>query len=85
MFPASNASVSKNLISDNFIGDQGIYEIGTDVEAEQLMQVLNSEEIRTRIINKYNLIEHYKISPDSKFPQSRLRAKFKKNIRFQAH
>ena len=83
MFPTTNASVSKSLISDNYSGRESIYEIGTEEQSEQLLQVLHSEEIRSRIISKYNLLEHYDIDPDSKYPKTKLYALYKKNITFR--
>ena len=83
MFPATNVSVAKNLISESFMGRESIYEIGTEEQAEHLMQILNSEQIKSRIIAKYNLMEHYKIDPGSDFPRTRLAAKFRKNIKFR--
>jgi len=83
MFPTTNASVSKDLISDSYSGRSSIYEIGAEEQAEQLLQILNSAEIRNRITEKYNLMEHYKIDPESNFPNTKLQAKYKKNIRFK--
>ena len=55
MFPASNASISKDLLSQNYSGRQNVHGFGEEPEAEQLLQILNSEPIRARIIQKYNL------------------------------
>jgi uncharacterized protein involved in exopolysaccharide biosynthesis len=83
MFPATNASVSKNLISDNYSGRESIYEIGTEEQSEQLLQILNSDEVKSRIIKKFNLMEHYEIDSASRFPRTKLYARFKKNIHFK--
>jgi len=82
MFPTTSTSVSKNLLSSNYAGRTTLYEIGAEEEAEQLMQILQSEQIRDRIIEKYNLMEHYEIDPDSKFPMTQLYAEYKSNIKF---
>ncbi len=83
MFPTANASVSKNLLADNYGGKSSIYEIGEEDQAEQLLQVLNSEEIKNRIVKKYNLMEHYGIEPDSKFPMTQLNAAYGSNVHFK--
>lgn len=83
LFPTASASISKNLLSDSYGGRYTIYEIGEENQAEQLMQVLNSEEIKDRIIRKYNLLEHYGIEPDSKFPRTQLDAAYKSRVRFR--
>jgi uncharacterized protein involved in exopolysaccharide biosynthesis len=83
MFPTTSTSISKNLLADNFSGRASLYEIGEEEQAEQLMQILKSEEIRNRIIDKYNLMEHYDIDPESKFPMTQLYAEYKSNINFE--
>jgi uncharacterized protein involved in exopolysaccharide biosynthesis len=83
MFPASNASVSKELLSQNYSGRQDVHGFGEEQQAEQLLQILNSEPIRSRIIEKYNLMEHYEIEPGEKYPQTRLYETYKANINFR--
>ena len=83
MFPASNASISKDLLSQNYAGRQNVHGFGEEEQAEQLLQILNSEPIRSRIMQKYNLMEHYDINPDEKYPFTRLHEKYKSNINFR--
>lgn len=82
MFPASNASVARGLLAMNYSGNQSVYGFGEEDQAEQLLQVLHSEPIRTRIIEKYNLMEHYEIDPAGKYPLTELYEMFKTNINF---
>jgi uncharacterized protein involved in exopolysaccharide biosynthesis len=81
MFPASNASVSKDLLSQNYSGRQNVHGFGEEEQAEQLLQILNSEPIRTRIIEKYNLMEHYEIETDAKYPLTELYSRYRSNIK----
>jgi hypothetical protein len=81
MFPASNASVARGLLT-NYNAKQGIYGFGEEEQAEQLLQVLHSEPIRSRIIEKYNLMEHYGIGQDTKYPITKLYSMYKNNIKF---
>ncbi|MEX0981882.1 MAG: hypothetical protein WD577_05125 [Bacteroidales bacterium] len=83
MFPTTGASVSKALLSSNYTGRQSVYGFGEEEQAEQLLQVLNSEQIRTRIIEKYNLMEHYEIDPTSKYPYTELINTYKNNINYR--
>jgi uncharacterized protein involved in exopolysaccharide biosynthesis len=83
LFPTTNASVSKNLLADNYGGKSSIYEIGEENQAEQLLQVLNSEEIKDRIVEKYNLMKHYGIDPKSSFPLTQLDAAYRSNVHFK--
>ncbi len=83
MFPTTGASVSKSLLSSNYMGRQDAYGFGEEEQAEQLLQVLNSELIRERIMVKYNLMEHYEIESSSKYPYTQLNAEYHKNISFR--
>lgn len=83
MFPTTGASVSKSLLSANYTGRQSVYGFGEEEQAEQLLQVLSSELIRSRIIEKYNLMEHYEIDPDSKYPYTELASQYNDNINFK--
>lgn len=83
MFPASSASISKDLLSQNYSGRQNVHGFGEEEQAEQLLQILNSEPIRARIIEKYNLMEHYEIKPNEKYPLTRLYEGYRSNINFR--
>jgi len=83
MFPASNASISKDLLSQNYSGRQNVHGFGEEQEAEQLLQILNSEPIRSRIIQKYDLMEHYEIEQGEKYPLTRLYETYQSNINFR--
>ena len=82
MFPATNSSLAKSLLSDKAGEKENIMQFGEEEEGEQMLQILNSDEIRIRIIDKYNLMKHYGIDPNSKFPKTKLFKKFKENIQF---
>lgn len=83
MFPTTSASISKELLVQNYSGRQNVHGFGEEEQAEQLLQVLNSEPIRTRIIEKYNLMEHYEIDPEGKYPMTELYEQYKSNINFR--
>lgn len=83
MFPTSSASVARGLLAQNYSGNQSVYGFGEEDQAEQLLQVLHSEPIRTRIIEKYNLMEHYDIDEDAKYPLTELYEQFRSNINFR--
>jgi uncharacterized protein involved in exopolysaccharide biosynthesis len=83
MFPTSTNSISKALMSDNYGGKQDILEFGAEEQAEQLLQILNSNKIRARVIQKYNLLEHYEINSDSKYKNTQLFKEYEDNISFR--
>lgn len=83
MFPTSSASVSRDLLSNVYSGNQNVHGFGEEEQAEQLLQILNSEPIRGRIIEKYNLMEHYEIEADAKYPLTELYNQYRSNINFR--
>ncbi|NOZ46079.1 MAG: hypothetical protein GXO79_04775 [Chlorobi bacterium] len=80
IFPTSQGSVSQNLLG--VVMYKTILKLGEDEEVEQLMQVLKSDDIRNKIIKKYDLMKHYGIDPDSKYPLTEIDREFDKNISF---
>ena len=83
LFPASSASVSKSLMAQNSSPQSDLLQFGEEVDMERMVQVLNSEEIRNRIVNKYKLSEHYGIEKDSPHRKSLLREEYNDNIKFK--
>jgi uncharacterized protein involved in exopolysaccharide biosynthesis len=81
MYPASSASVSKSLLSNDMKGD--FMTFGSEEETEQLLQILNSNDIVYYIVNKYDLINHYDIDSTSKFMNTNLYKTFNNNISFR--
>ncbi len=81
-YPASSASMSRSLIGPSIVrGD--IMSFGLESDAERLLQVLHSDAIKEKIIEKYDLMNHYGISEKSRFPYTELNRKFNSNVRFR--
>jgi len=83
MFPVATNSISKVLISQNSGIKEDILGIGEDEQSEQMLQMLNSNLIRDRIIEKYDLMKHYEISPDSRYKYTRLHREYENNVKFR--
>jgi len=83
MYPTSTNSVSKALLSDTYGGKEDILEFGEDEQTEQMLQILNSNKIRDRIIRKYKLLEHYEIESNAKYKFTRLYREYESNITFR--
>jgi uncharacterized protein involved in exopolysaccharide biosynthesis len=81
-FPSSTNSISKAILEESSSEKQDIFAYGEEEQAEQMLQILNSDEIRSRIIAKYDLMNHYSIDPSDAYPMTRLYDKFKENISF---
>lgn len=83
LYPTASNSISKVLLSDNFNNSKDILEFGEIEQTEQMLQILNSNKIRDRIISKYNLLEHYNIKPDSKYKMTQLYNEYESNFVFR--
>jgi len=84
MFPASGISISQALVSTTSDNQRsGILSFGEEEEVEQLLQILHSEEIKQKLVQKFNLLDHYEIKEDEKYKYTLLNSRMKKNISFR--
>ena len=84
VFPTTTNSLSKALLPQQFSSrGQDIMEFGEEEQAEQLLQILNSDQIRDRIIKKYNLVDHYHIDTTGKYVRTELYKTFESNIEYR--
>ena len=83
MFPASTNSVSKALLIEQRQVGQDIMSFGEDEQAEQMMQILNSNKIRDRVTKQFNLMEHYGIDSTARYKYSWLFNEYERNISFR--
>ena len=84
VFPTTTNSLSKALLPQQFASrGQDILEFGAEEQAEQLLQILNSDEIRVRIIEKFDLLEHYDIDTTGKYTRTELYKTYDDNIEFR--
>ena len=82
-FPTASTSISRAILDDNVSDKQDLLAFGEEEQAEQMLQILNSDEIRSKIIEKYDLMRHYGIDINSKYPQTQLISEFEDNISFR--
>lgn len=83
MFPSTTHSISKALINVQGVSKADILEFGMEEDADQMVQILNSDEIYQKIVEKFDLMAHYDIDPGSKLAQTKLRKTYEGNISFQ--
>jgi uncharacterized protein involved in exopolysaccharide biosynthesis len=79
LFPATTNSISKVLYG----GHDDILKFGEEQEAEQMLQILSSEEIKSRIAEKYHLMRHYGIDSTSRYKRTELDNEIQNNITFK--
>ncbi len=60
-----------------------ILEFGEDEQAERMLQILNSNRIRDKIIQKFNLMQHYNIDPNYKYKYTRLYNEYENKVNFK--
>jgi len=80
LYPAPTASVSRTLFGPvatrtDMVG------FGLESDTERLLQILRSDVIREKMTEKYNLMEHYGIDQESRYPYTALSRKFRNNVR----
>lgn len=79
LYPASSNSISQALLDKN-VKSRDILKFGDEEEVEQVQQILQSDKIRMRIIEKYNLKEHYKINKNAEYMHSDLLDTYDDNV-----
>ena len=82
IYPTSSNSISKVLISTTYQSEKDIMNFGEDEQTEQMLQVLNSNRVRDKVISRFNLMEHYDIK-DSKYPYTKLNKLYDARIKFR--
>ncbi len=84
VFPTTTNSLSKALLPQQFSSrGQDIMEFGAEEQAEQLLQILNSDQIRGRIIEKFDLLKHYDIDTSGKYMRTELYETYDDNIEYR--
>lgn len=83
LYPATTNSISKAILSYNTSDKNDFLAFGQEEEAEQLLQLLQSDNITNRITDKYHLMTHYHIPADATYPKTRLGKKFAENVTYR--
>ena len=83
MFPATSGSLSRSVLGSPAGARQDFLQYGDVEEAERLLQVLESGNIRDRVVERFDLMEHYGISEDASFRRTRLTEIYRGNISFR--
>ncbi len=83
LYPTSSNSISKVLISTTFNSNKDILEFGESEQTEQMLQVLNSDRIREKVIERFDLMRHYGIKTTQKYPYTKLYKLYDNRIKFR--
>jgi capsular polysaccharide biosynthesis protein len=85
LFPAASISLSKNLVETSTISmdSRDVLSFGADAEAERMLQILHSTQIRDHIIRKFDLMKHYYVDPASPYPDNQVFNAYKGNVKIR--
>lgn len=78
MFAAPQHSIGEQFYEDTKKND--LLQYGDKEDGERLLQILQSDRIRERIIQKYNLWEHYDIKVDQKGANTLMQKEYDSNV-----
>lgn len=76
LFPTMNLSTGKALLNEY----NDFLEIGEEEELEHMMQILQSNEIINRVVDKFDLVNHYEIDTSNEKYYMDLMKKYQANI-----
>ncbi len=78
LYPSANIAGAGSLLS----GDPpGAALFGGDDATEKLLQVINSDQVRDWLKERWDLVNHYNIRPGERYPNTRIAEKMEKQIR----
>lgn len=81
-YPTTVNSIGNAMFTDLNKREADVLAFGEEEEAENALQILKSDKLSSRIIKNFDLMKHYDIDPNGKFPRTKLQEKMKKNIQF---
>lgn len=79
VFPAATSTVS---FSEQRNAKASSMDFGEEEQAEQLIQILQSSRIRNRIVERFDLYNHYEISPDDANKNFKLGKAYDSHIKY---
>ncbi len=82
MYPAENSSLSQSVLNTEAASKKSITRFGQEQEAQELIQLLQSEQIYGRIRRKYNLGEHYGVSQNHPFRLTAIKKTYESRVNF---
>ncbi len=83
VFPSRTFSVSKLLVEQNVGNQEDYMEFGDEDDAEKLLQILNSTEIRQRVAEEYDLWKNWNIQKDNIYASHYLKLKWDEMVSFK--
>ncbi len=83
MFPTSSNAVSQLVLADgNYNEFLDVTQFGNDLQIEQMIQILQSRDIKDHLIQRFDLVRHYEIDTNSKYWKTKLYKYVDGNVTF---
>ena len=83
IYPTTTNSISQALFTEHNPYRKDVLEFGEELEAERLLQILNSNEMRTFIIEEFDLYTHYEINPNDVHSKTWMNLAFMEHFNFK--
>lgn len=83
LYPSASSSISKALLTERSGQRYDILDFGQDSQTEHMLQILNSSRIRNKVVERFNLMDHYGIEETHRYRQTRLQREYENNISFR--
>lgn len=82
-YPTVNNSFSSSFLKDNQGDKSDPLEFGTEVQVEEMLQILNSDMTRGAVMQRFDLLNHYHIDPDDEYKYVKLGRMYDRKITFK--
>ncbi|MBC7654942.1 MAG: hypothetical protein H7098_10775 [Oligoflexus sp.] len=80
-YTPANTSISKSLLAENNL--ENFMSYGDEDQIDQVLEMLNSDNLKDKVISKFNLSQHYDIDTTAKYPKTKTRNQFDSNTEFK--
>jgi uncharacterized protein involved in exopolysaccharide biosynthesis len=80
-YPSASSSISKSILDNNNLED--LMEFGDEDQTDQMLQILNSDQLKERVISKFDLINHYQIDQNTEYAITKVKKQFAGNADFK--
>jgi len=83
LYPAISNSASRSLLNEQSGSRDDILALGDEEDAQQLMQMLQSDEIRERTTGEFDLMSVYRIDQEGSHKRAELREAYEEHVTFE--
>ncbi len=80
-FIPANNSISKSVLSNTNLDE--LMQLGSNEQTDQILQLLSSDLLKENVIKKFNLTDHYRVSPDALYRKTIVKRKFDRLVNFK--